>query len=84
MFLSQDLHLQGFSGPRPGMTGPKVLRGASIDSYLHPDWISDGLRHLMSQGHYRSDTPSLSTSQVRGGKLDGAAWVICVNLGHMF
>ena len=31
-----------FSDPNPGMKGPKALQGATIDSYLHPDWISEG------------------------------------------
>ena len=77
----------GFSSPCRDMTGPKALQGATIDSYLHPDWISDGLRHLLSQGQYKSDTPSWSVLQTRGGKLDCAqcaAWVICDDLGHMF
>ena len=67
------------------MTGPKALRGATRDSYQHPDWISDGLRHLLSQSPYKFDTSSYSVSQARGGKLDGAAWVwvICADLGHM-
>ena len=56
VFLVQGF--TGFSGPNPAMTGPKALRGATVDSYVHPDWISDGLKHLLSQGHYKSDTPS--------------------------
>ena len=54
----------GFLGPSPGMTGPHALQGATIDSYLHPDWISHvRLRHLMIQGHCKSDTPSLGAKK---------------------
>ena len=56
VFLVQGF--TGFSGSNPGMTDPKALRAATIASYLHPDWLSDRLRHLLSQTHYKSDTPS--------------------------